>query len=206
MKRSTSEGCSQADLLVRQFGDFVTLAAGHPGQDDMTQTTAKRISALSAALKPGDEPAQEAAFDVAFQHLVGEVFRLNGCLLAVAEGLSRDLGITPSQWQLLGILRHRSMTVSEAARRLGLTRQSVQRTTNQLIEAGMIEAAENPADRRSILLKITQRGRRTAARLVERQVQLTDIFMGKSRLRTKSVRKLGDALMRLRKNAEATMP
>ena len=85
-------------------------------------------------------------------------FRLNGQLLAVAEELARPVGLTAAWWQVLGGALREPQSVSDIARAMGLTRQSVQRIADLLVEKGMAAYAENPAHRRAKLLIATDEG------------------------------------------------
>ncbi len=86
-------------------------------------------------------------------------FRLNGQLLAVAEQLARPVGLTAAWWQVLGGALREPQSVSDIARAMGLTRQSVQRIADLLVEKGMATYAANPAHRRAKLLLATEAGR-----------------------------------------------
>ena len=85
-------------------------------------------------------------------------FRLNGQFLALAEQLARPAGLTAAWWQVLGAVLHEPLPVAGIARAMGLTRQSVQRIADLLVEKGMAEYADNPAHRRAKLLVITDDG------------------------------------------------
>ncbi|WP_028648385.1 MarR family winged helix-turn-helix transcriptional regulator [Nocardiopsis sp. CNT312] len=89
------------------------------------------------------------------------VFRLNAQLLAAAEELARPAGLTAARWQVLGDVADQPRTVSEIARRLGTSRQSVQRIADLLVNRGLAEYRPNPAHRRAKLLTPTGRGRDT---------------------------------------------
>jgi DNA-binding MarR family transcriptional regulator len=93
-----------------------------------------------------------------FGDLALTTFRLNGQLLALAEELSRPVGLTAARWQVLGAVLRTPLTVAGAARAVGLRRQSVQRTADLLVEAGLAEYIDNPAHRRAKLLKPTRAG------------------------------------------------
>src|ERR687896_89162 len=54
-------------------------------------------------------------------------------------------------------------TVPQVARRLGVTRQSVQRVANLLAAEGLIESVTNPENARSPLFCLTERGERVLA-------------------------------------------
>ena len=86
-------------------------------------------------------------------------FRLNGQLLAVAEELARPVGLTAAWWQVLGAALGEPQSVSEIARAMGLTRQSVQRIADLLVERGLAAYADNPAHRRAKLVTPTSAGR-----------------------------------------------
>ena len=100
-----------------------------------------------------------------------EVFRANGAFVIAGGHLAALEGLTSSRWQVLGAvaLAGRPLTVPQIARRMGLTRQSVQASANQLLEEGLVEAAANPDHRRSPLMRLTGRGHSTYARLDRRQ-------------------------------------
>ncbi|MFF5982912.1 MarR family winged helix-turn-helix transcriptional regulator [Streptomyces olindensis] len=93
------------------------------------------------------------------------VFRLNGQYLAVAEELARPAGITAAWWQVLGAVLGEPLPVSGIARAMGITRQSVQRIADLLVERGLAEYRPNPAHRRAKLLAPTGRGRAAIARI-----------------------------------------
>ena len=107
-----------------------------------------------------------------FEHLMQECFKLNRNLVDVAKHLTEDLGVTGSQWGVLGALGQGDAprTIAEAARRMGLTRQSVQRVADALAAQGLIEYLPNSADRRAKLAEVTEDGRRLLAELESRQL------------------------------------
>jgi len=112
---------------------------------------------MSEAAEAGARPGRSAAGD-ALTELVLRVFRLNGLFLGAAEGMARPAGLTAARWQVLGAVLRQPLTVSGIARAMGLTRQSVQRHADALVEDGMAEYAPNPAHRRSPLLRPTEKG------------------------------------------------
>jgi DNA-binding MarR family transcriptional regulator len=102
--------------------------------------------------------AQELLSDAALTS-----FRLNGQLLAVAEELARPVGLTAAWWQVLGAALGEPQSVSEIARAMGLTRQSVQRIADLLVERGLAAYADNPVHRRAKLVTPTNAGREAVA-------------------------------------------
>ena len=92
-------------------------------------------------------------------------FRANGLFLEAAEQLSRPIGLTAARWQVLGAVLVEPLTVAGIARAMGITRQSVQRLADLLVEQGLAEYRPNPAHRRAKLLTPTQAGRAAIARI-----------------------------------------
>jgi DNA-binding MarR family transcriptional regulator len=93
------------------------------------------------------------------------VFRLNGQFLAVAEELAKPSGLTAAWWQVLGAVLGEPLPVAGIARAMGITRQSVQRIADLLVERGLAEYRPNPAHRRAKLLAPTEEGRAAIARI-----------------------------------------
>jgi len=92
-------------------------------------------------------------------------FRLNGQFLSVAEELAKPAGLTAAWWQVLGAVLGEPLPVSGIARVMGITRQSVQRIADLLVEKGLAEYLPNPAHRRAKLLSPTNEGRAAIARI-----------------------------------------
>lgn len=97
------------------------------------------------------------------------VFRLNGTILRAAEGIARPAGLTPARWQVLGVVLAQPKTISEVARDLGLTRQSVQRVADELVFEGIAVYEENPAHARAKLFRPTEAGMAAIGRLADDQ-------------------------------------
>ena len=121
----------------------------------------------------------------ALTELILEVFRLNGRLLAAGDTITGGVGQSSARWQVLGSLASEERSVAEVARRVGRARQSVRETASRLIADGMVEAFDNPADRRAQLLRLTTQGhevlhaigprQRTWANKLARQFNLKDL-------------------------------
>lgn len=94
--------------------------------------------------------------------LVLEVFRLNGELIAMGDGLVAGLGLTSARWQVLGAiaLAATPLTIAQIARNMGLTRQSVQRVANELASEGFLRFAPNPHHQRAKLALLSEKGRK----------------------------------------------
>ena len=87
-----------------------------------------------------------------------ETFRLNARLLEVAQTFAAEGEMTAAWWQVLGGVLDEPRSVADVGRRMGVTRQSVQRIADVLVERGLAEYRPNPAHRRAKLLACTEAG------------------------------------------------
>jgi len=106
-----------------------------------------------------------------FTKLILETFRLNGALNAAGDRLVGDLGLTSARWQVLGSMRNGPATVPEIARRMGLTRQNVQRIADCLVADGFAATSANPAHRRAKLYSLTPHGKTVMKEVMCRQIE-----------------------------------
>lgn len=92
--------------------------------------------------------------------LMFELFRVNDRLLAVGDATVRDVGLTSARWLVLGAiaLSDVPITVAQIARNMGLSRQAVQRSTNEMAQLGLVEVMENPQRRGSKIVALTTTG------------------------------------------------
>jgi len=93
--------------------------------------------------------------------LVLAVFEANGRLVETGNRIVAPLGLTTAWWQVLGALGYASspLPVAHIARNMGLTRQSVQRVTDLLVECGFARLEPNPHHLRAKLVVLTPAGR-----------------------------------------------
>ena len=115
---------------------------------------------------PGRTPEGDA-----LTALVLPVFALNGEFLETAAAITAPHELTPARWRVLGAVLEEPLPVAEIARRvgLGLTRQSVQRVTNDVVAQGWARWQPNPGRRGQNLLVLTNKGRRAVAALTTEQ-------------------------------------
>lgn len=92
------------------------------------------------------------------QHLVAEVFELAGALRRDGEAIAKLAGQTQARWQVMWIAATGRLSVAMIARRLGLTRQSVQRVADAIVADGHATFEPNPDHQRSPLLILTGDG------------------------------------------------
>src|SRR5690348_560338 len=101
-------------------------------------------------------------------------FKLNGQFLAIAEELAGPAGLTAAWWQVLGAVLREPLPVAGIAREMGITRQSVQRIADLLVERGLAAYRPNPAHRRAKLLAPTEEGRVAVRRIDPGHAALAD--------------------------------
>jgi DNA-binding MarR family transcriptional regulator len=110
--------------------------------------------------------------------LILDVFRLNGVLLASGDTLVKDLGLTSARWQVLGAiaLSPVSLPVAHLARNMGLTRQAVQRSVDEMLCDGLVHLEPNPHHKRAMLVTMTERGIGAFRAASERQERWADVL------------------------------
>ncbi|MET8650069.1 MarR family winged helix-turn-helix transcriptional regulator [Nocardia aurea] len=101
-------------------------------------------------------------------------FRLNGQFLAIAEELAVPAGLTAAWWQVLGAILHEPLPVAGIARAMGITRQSVQRIADIVVDRGLAEYRPNPTHRRAKLVALTEEGRAAVERITPAHAVIAD--------------------------------
>ena len=104
------------------------------------------------------EPAPLTDAGAALTDLILGTFRLNGRLMEVAQERAAAGGLTAAWWQVLGGVLDEPRSVADIGRRMGMTRQGVQRVADLLVERGLAEYRPNPTHRRAKLLACTEAG------------------------------------------------
>ena len=139
-----------------------------------------------------------------FQLFLGNIFRMNGALLATAENVCKnDPVITVPIWRILAVLRRQPMTVPSVARYLGLKRQSVQTTVNQMTEKGLVNTEDNPDHKKSYLVSMTQEGNKSLVRVNNYQKTLTGLFVDGFDTSIEELVKVTNFIRKLRENSLA---
>ena len=103
----------------------------------------------------------------ALAQLVADVYELAGILRRSGDVLAGSVDQSQARWQVLSVLSEGEWTVSSVARRLGVSRQAVQRVADVLASEGLVRFADNPAHRRSPLVELTRSGRTTLGHITE---------------------------------------
>jgi len=96
--------------------------------------------------------------NVEMQHLVADVYELAGVLRRDGEAIAKLAGQTQARWQVMWIAATGRLSVAMIARRLGLTRQSVQRVADAIVAEQLASFEPNPDHQRSPLLILTDEG------------------------------------------------
>ncbi len=107
----------------------------------------------------------------AFTALVLETFRFNGMLIAAGNALCEGTGLTAARWQVLGAIdaAGQPVTVSDIARLMGLTRQTVQRLVDELENLDVVNRTDHPQHGRARLVELTASGAELYEELRRRQ-------------------------------------
>jgi DNA-binding MarR family transcriptional regulator len=100
-----------------------------------------------------------------FALLVADVYELAGELERCGEVVARGTGHTAARWKVLSAASVGGQTVPQLARRLGLTRQSVQRVADALEGDGLLCYEPNPDHQRSPRIALTAAGEDALGRL-----------------------------------------
>jgi len=99
--------------------------------------------------------------------LVANVLEAAGALRRHGDEQASRLGQTQARWQVLSVLSGEPLTVPAAARRLGVSRQAVQRIVDVLRREALVHARANPAHAGSPLLSLTPVGEEVLGALTE---------------------------------------
>ena len=97
--------------------------------------------------------------------IVADIFQLAGAFRDKGEQIAGTVGQTQARWQVMSAASADARTVPQIARRLGVTRQGVQRLADLLVQERIATYQANPDHRGSPHLILTPQGRTALARL-----------------------------------------
>lgn len=91
--------------------------------------------------------------------IIADVYELAGRFRERDETIARKVGQTQARWQVMSVASGHPRTVAQIARRLGVSRQNVQRIADALAEEGWASFEPNPDHSGSPFLVLNRRGR-----------------------------------------------
>jgi DNA-binding MarR family transcriptional regulator len=121
--------------------------------------------------RPNKKDDLEASL-VAYRALIADVYELAGLSRRTRDELAREVGQTAARWHLMSVLSDGPRSVSRAALRLGLARQSVQRVADELVRDGLATSTPDPDDARAPKIGLTAAGRQATRDLFARSDDL----------------------------------
>jgi DNA-binding MarR family transcriptional regulator len=99
--------------------------------------------------------------------IVADVFELAGHFRADGETIAGTVGQTQARWQVMSAASADPRTVPQIARRLGVTRQNVQRIADLLVAENWASFEANPDHKSSLYLVLNTRGRSALAKITK---------------------------------------
>ncbi len=160
-------------------------------------------SARMSPVTKNETLSKSIEFLADFQLLFGNIIRINCAFLEVAEKIcSDDDLITVPIWRVIAVIRVGPMTVSDIAKYLGLKRQSVQSTVNQMKKRGLINLKKNPNHKTSPLVILSNKGNDKVDDIFIYQKKLTEVFIKGVDITMKDVVSSREFLRALRENSE----
>jgi GntR family transcriptional regulator, transcriptional repressor for pyruvate dehydrogenase complex len=150
------EGC-----MVQFAGPLITNEPDVCSRSNITKVCPKIDKTLSVDHCCRMTDFQNQSRQNEIDQLLNAALSLTGTLLSTRDKLVQDIGLTSALWQVLNAVSQERVPRSAAqiARLIGLTRQAVQRTANDLVTSGMATFSDNPSDRRTQLIGITEQGK-----------------------------------------------
>ncbi|MDO9414408.1 MAG: helix-turn-helix domain-containing protein [Pseudolabrys sp.] len=97
--------------------------------------------------------------------IIADIYELAGSLRQNGETIAAAVGQTQARWQVMSAASGGRYTVPQIARRLGVSRQNVQRIADLLVEDGSATFDDNPDHRGSPYLTLSKAGTATLAKL-----------------------------------------
>ena len=99
--------------------------------------------------------------------IVADVFQLAGLFRRWGDVIADTVGQTQARWQVLSAASEGTRSVAQVARRLGVSRQNVQRIADRLVADGLASYADNHDNERSPLVQLTPQGIRSLEKLTQ---------------------------------------
>lgn len=99
--------------------------------------------------------------------IVADIFELAGGLREQGEAIAKTVGQTQARWQVMSAASADQRTVPQIARRLGVTRQNVQRLADLLVKENLASFEVNPDHKGSPYLVLNARGQTALVKITK---------------------------------------
>jgi len=99
--------------------------------------------------------------------IVADIYELAGRLRDAGEAVAATVGQTQARWQVMSAASADPRTVPQIARRLGVSRQNVQRIADLLVAENWASFEANPDHKGSPYLMLNTRGRGALAKITK---------------------------------------
>jgi DNA-binding MarR family transcriptional regulator len=99
--------------------------------------------------------------------MIADIYELAGGFRDQGEAIARAVGQTQARWQVMSAASADPRTVPQIARRLGVTRQNVQRIADLLVAENWAAFEANPDHRGSPFLVLNKRGQAALAEITK---------------------------------------
>ncbi|MFH0270013.1 bifunctional helix-turn-helix transcriptional regulator/GNAT family N-acetyltransferase [Vibrio jasicida] len=90
-------------------------------------------------------------------------------LLGMLDKQCGDVALTPVQAHALGEIKLQPLTINQLAQQLNVDKSNASRTVTGLIKLGLVESIENPKDKRSQLVALTEQDQQALSQLDQQQ-------------------------------------
>ncbi len=153
------------------------------GPEAAAESAAPSTAAQAGGPRPLPLTASRAALlpdgsDRALRLLVNDLVTLSARLQNIRDGFAELIGVSGLQYQILqavGRLQDdRPVSVGALAGQLHVSGAYVTTEAGKLVRGGLLEKRVNPADRRGVLLTLSERGRTALAALEADQCRVND--------------------------------
>lgn len=118
----------------------------------------------------------------AYRRLIADVYELAGASRRTSEKIAAEVGHTAARWHVMSVVSDGPRTVPAIARRLGQSRQGVQRVVNDLAATDVVALEDNPDHARSPLVSLTPDGHALLERLLRRSAASRTALLDRSGL------------------------
>lgn len=112
----------------------------------------------------------------ALRHLILNLLELTSAMEAKGQEIVKPHKQSLSHWKVLTAAGCEQYTVSQIARRMGLSRQAVQKISNTLVDEGLARFVDNPDHKTSPIVELTKQGRALDDAIVQDHIVWSNAF------------------------------